>query len=393
MAIKKAQYNYYNSNNSYDTVHFETQVEQVLFIDNGVSKGNLKDKLSEIDNKINTINIDISNLQSDSNAIVNNKIGDTSKLSTTKKVLVDAINELKDSVTTNTTNITSNKNSILDLDTRFENHNHNSQYLSLNGGDLNGELSLPNNKNLYVRNTSGTKVDVLKMNSSNKITVGNKDYNTYIYSKNTTAYITNGTNEYKIFHNGNMGSGSTLDADKLDGLEGSSYAKIASSNSFTADQKIANGKSLVLQASSSNVNQAGSIFFRDYNGNQKARISIDTNGSIVFYAGGMTSSVGYFGSNGNFSTNYSHYLNGTDRDVQIRFYKPNGVDSGIGFGYSSSNGNFILYDWKNSKKIMDTDRASGTLSVNNGFKIGGHKVTINGSAPSNPANGDIWIDI
>jgi hypothetical protein len=50
----------------------------------------------------------------------------------------------------------------------------------------------------------------------------------------------------KAWHAGNDGSGSTLDADLLDGAEGAAYAKVGSTNTFTIQQLMSTGASPAL---------------------------------------------------------------------------------------------------------------------------------------------------
>lgn len=77
-------------------------------------------------------------------------------------------------------------------------HNHDSTYLKLSGGTLTGQLRAP----LYVMNNGTTYLDV---------------------SGSNLVVSPDGTNRYTVWHSGNDGANSGLDADTLDGYHASKF--------------------------------------------------------------------------------------------------------------------------------------------------------------------------
>lgn len=75
------------------------------------------------------------------------------------------------------------------------------------------DTTLENNKSIYGRETGGTSRQLLKVDTSNFIEVGNTSSQLNLYSSNDAWF--NGS--YKMWHSNNDGSGSGLDADLLDG--------------------------------------------------------------------------------------------------------------------------------------------------------------------------------
>ena len=100
-----------------------------------------------------------------------------------------------------------------------------SGYLPLSGGTLTGLLRI----------SSGDDAKIILDNTDNET-----NYQQIVFSQNGTEYARLGTfrntilrwqignSSYKIWHEGNDGSGSELDADLLDGQHGSYYATAAS---------------------------------------------------------------------------------------------------------------------------------------------------------------------
>ena len=92
----------------------------------------------------------------------------------------------------------------------------------------------------------------------------------------------NGTNLYNIWHAGNDGAGSALDADLLDGVQGSSYLRSDVNDTYSADLTLSNGSQLRFGTTGAGVNPTGlkiqhntasnvwfdmglDLMFRDYN--------------------------------------------------------------------------------------------------------------------------------
>lgn len=87
------------------------------------------------------------------------------------------------------------------------------------------------NNNIYLsaKETGGTSRTVFGMSGSNIFEAGNPNNATNLRGSSLTWNTTN-----TVYHSGNDGSGSGLDADLLDGAHGSEYAKLNTHETFTA---------------------------------------------------------------------------------------------------------------------------------------------------------------
>lgn len=315
-------------------------------------------------------------------------IGSLLSLSTlNKSSLVSAINEIKSDVIDNNNDISDLQTDVASLNDKLSTHNHDSVYLKLSGGDLTGTTSVSNNMSFAGKNTSGYNVNIGKVNTSNEVVLGDTSIKTVIQASNGDLKVFDGTNSFKVFHAGNDGHGSGMDADTVDGIHGSSIARIDTTNYYQTDQFIQDGKSIVLKAPSGS-SQAGSIFFRDGDNNQKGRIYATINGDLAIFAGTINGHT--FQSTGELLSTYKHVLDATSREVRIQFKR--GSDAGIGL-YMNTSGNVGMYDWENAKQVFTVDRSINMVQFHNGIMIQGKKVYVQSSPPSNPSVGDIWFDI
>ncbi|MGD2351921.1 pyocin knob domain-containing protein [Bacillus subtilis] len=319
------------------------------------------------------------------------RIGDLATLTTSQKsTIVGSINSVaSDLNTVKTVDIVKIKSDISNLRSDFENHNHDTKYLSLSGGSLTGTTSVANNSSFAGKNTSGNDVNLAKVTGTNNIDIGDPTLQLSLHAKDGVAKVYDGTSTTRIFHSGHMGAGSGLDADKIDGIQGSQLARRDAINDFTADQGIHAGKSLFIKAESGS-SQAGSLFFQDGSGNQKARIKPMTDGTLQLHAG---TTVGLeVHPSGDTETTHDHILNAKDRQVAVRF-KLSDSDKGAGFYMNNTTKQVGFYDWDRGGVIFRTDRDDQTVKFENEIYIQGHKLSIQSSAPSSPRSGDIWIDI
>lgn len=105
-----------------------------------------------------------------------------------------------------------------------------SGYLPLSGGTMNGHITLPYGK--YIVESSSTGWTLLGMVDANTTLVGPRTGTTQIRSGNTNLIHNKDGNNYNIWDASNDGAGSGLDADLLDGRQGSEYALASSLNSY-----------------------------------------------------------------------------------------------------------------------------------------------------------------
>lgn len=318
------------------------------------------------------------------------KIGVLTGLQTTAKgTLVDAINELQQEINqTSSVALTQIQGDLDDIRSDLVSHNHDGSYLKLSGGSLTDNLAMANNKSFSGKNTSGSNLIIGKVNATNDIVLGDVTAKTIIQSKTGDISLFDGTTSQKIFHSGNDGSGSGLDADSVDGLEANQFARKDVTNYLEGDQFINNGKSVVLKAPEGS-SQAGSIYFRDGSNVTKGRVTVQTDGDMSFFAGTINGHT--MKASGELFSTYRHIMDSASRENRLSFQRGS-TDAGIGL-YMNTSGAFGLYDWDKSRQIFTVDRTNGEVNFAGGIKVSGKQITISTSAPLAPATGDIWIDI
>ena len=148
--------------------------------------------------------------------------GELSGLNTeTKGNLVNALNEVN-------TNLSKTKNALAGLNTSFVAHNHDSRYIKKDGDDILGDINIPSTKGFYAKLSSGELRNLISTQSNGDLQVGNAKSVLNLYSTNNLLH-----NGKKVWTEVNDGANSGLDADLLDGLHGSDYAKSSTTNIFT----------------------------------------------------------------------------------------------------------------------------------------------------------------
>ena len=148
--------------------------------------------------------------------------GELSGLNTdTKGSLVNALNEVN-------TNLSETKNTLAGLNTSFVAHNHDSRYIKKDGDDILGDINIPSTKGFYAKLSSGELRNLISTQSNGDLQVGNEKSVLNLYSTNNLLH-----NGRKVWTEVNDGANSGLDADLLDGLHGSDYAKSSTTNTFT----------------------------------------------------------------------------------------------------------------------------------------------------------------
>lgn len=389
MAIKKAKANYYISSSNFETYHYETQIGQVKKVDaNGNITGDLDTELTDIRGDIDAVDAKGINAQRDLDTLETN-VGTVSTLTTTAKTVVPAINELKAKNGTQDTSITALDGRVGTLEIDMDNHNHDSAYLKISGGDLTGTATIVNDKSFAGRTTSGTGLNLAKVNATNDVALGDVTVKNILNAKNGEVVVWDGTTLKEVFHAGNMGHGSTLDADKLDGVEGTNYARRDTSNYFKQNQVIDDGKSLYIDALEGS-DQAGGIYWRNGAGEQKGRILVGTGGDLSLFAGSINGHT--FKADGTLFSTYGHILDATSREVQVRF-RQSSSDAGMGFYMNNSSEQLGMYDWESGTRLMSTNRTTKTVNFDQGLEIQGRRMYVQTAQPTGASAGDIWFDI
>ena len=108
-------------------------------------------------------------------------------------------------------------------------HNHDSSYLSLSGGTITGALETTAYKLIASNSTYSTSIALF---SSQNVGIWNERTSSWLLKYDTGDNNFYRSGSYKIWDSGNDGSGSGLDADTLDGQQGSYYAAASSLGSM-----------------------------------------------------------------------------------------------------------------------------------------------------------------
>ena len=179
--------------------------------------------------------------------------------------------------------------------------------------NITGDINVGSQTGTWV--TSNAMSDSIGWNTTYGTYIGSNisGNNDYIYG---SGVIRKNNTFYSLYHSGNDGSGSGLDADLLDGVHGSSYLRSDASGTITGDNRslsfgVPGGGSttgarfLSIEGNSDTSGEAsGRIFFTEHN---STTASMDNYGFSIGYRGGDTSVVG---ASGNTWTGLSQIGNG-----------------------------------------------------------------------------------
>lgn len=317
-------------------------------------------------------------------------VGELTSLGTSSKTnIVSAINEVNTRSKNNSTSITNINSQLTDILDQMGILGQ-GKYLSVTGGNLTGTVSMDNGKSFSGKNTSGNVVNLAKVTTANNVDIGDPSLELSLIANNGKAKVYDGAKTYRIFHAGFMGSGSGLDADKIDGIDGSQLAREDANNFFTESQYIENGKALYMRASAGS-SDVGAIHFRKKDDTDIAVISTNTDGTINLKAGNITGFQ--VNPNGDTETTYDHILNAKDRQVAVRF-KLNDSDDGAGLYMNNNTKQVGFYDWEKNDWYFTTNRNTRVVEFSNQISIQGHQLFIQYSEPSTGMkDGDVWINI
>lgn len=256
---------------------------------------------------------------------------------------------------------------------------------SLVGQGSNFEVE--NEESYLGRSTGGRSLNIGKIDSLNNVVIGDElADSTIIQAKKGVISVNDGTKVQKLFHTGNMGIGSGLDADKVQGVLGQNLARRDVDNYLKGDQFIQDGKRLVLKSSELN-SQSGSIKFVDSKNETLGEISTSASGDLLFQAGAIVHHS--MKSTGELLSHHNHVLDNTHRDVGIKWRK-SPLDKGVGFSLARATDKLNLQDWEKGTSIFSVDRADGVVNFANGIMVQGKKIKFQLEMPTAPAKGDIW---
>ena len=266
--------------------------------------------------------------------------------------------------------------------------NSNIYPLDINGSN-DGKMVLRGSSNPYIRfRESNTDKAYIQWNSGGYIEINNSETNDGIRIKsgNNGLVFTENGGEYRVFHAGNMGSGSGLDADNLDSLGSHQFLRSDASDSATQPLTFSGGGGAVTIGGSSDIRLSNG----NWTGNTYGKIQQHSN--ALYFLGGSSSDYSfilrynandriYIKSNGTiWPTNDSSSDIGTNSNRFANVYADTfygdgsnltGISAGATGGGSDEvfyeNGQTVTTDYTitNGKNAM----AAGPITINSGVTV------------------------
>ncbi|WP_186318615.1 hypothetical protein, partial [Bacillus pumilus] len=108
------------------------------------------------------------------------------------ELLENRVTETEKGISTNIKGITTLNSRIDDTNKALSTHNHDSRYLSLNGGVLESKVSIKNGQSFAGKNTSGSDLNLGKVNGVNDIVLGDKGAKSVLEAKSGDVSVSDG---------------------------------------------------------------------------------------------------------------------------------------------------------------------------------------------------------
>lgn len=327
----------------------------------------------------------------DAIATINANIGSIANLKTSdKNSVVNAVNEVQTEVDMALKKASDNASAISQLNKDITNHNHDGTYVKLTGGTVTGNISMANNKSFSGKNTGGAEINIGRISTANAVIIGDTNAQTVIHtSTKKTLKFYDGTDEHSVWHTGNVGHMSGLDADKLDGIHASQFARVDAEPNFQKNLVMTDGKDIILRAPAGSMNSGDLIFAEGGNG-EIGRVFVDNTGTLVlrsqFYGDMRVRGDGVI------TSDYGIEFNSKNKETRVHF-KANDSDVGMGFYMNNNSKQMGLYDWQHDRYFFTANRNESSIEFNNQIKIQGKRLHIRGDAPTYATYGDIWIQV
>lgn len=291
---------------------------------------------------------------------INSSLGEVAHLATKAKDLTGAVNELNGLAH-------GTAEGLQKLTQQFNQHNHDDRYVNQDGDAMSGDLAMANGSHYHVFNKGGTRANFGYMTSGNELVIGDSRYPIRFNGQGELTY-----NGHKIFMDSNVGAGSNLDADKLDGLDSNEFIRVhrddVKNSALTIDQ---HNVILRLPSENNNGNYWSKSLLQWRNSNNQPVADVESNGvgDVVVRPGGDVSKRAALRINqNNTMVYYGNRVNfvGTDGNgPDIRWYTEDQEkkDGGLGFFIPEWNRNELAFgNWNTHEVIME-------FAVNNGEAI------------------------
>ena len=164
---------------------------------------------------------------------IQNQIGTLSNLKTTSKIsVVGAVNELKSLLDSQGSTLNSHAATL----TSLASHNHDDKYIKKDGDQNVGNISIQRGKSISGNLSTGGISNLASFSTNNVANFGDKAATTKLYGKDTKLTY----NDRFVWTETNMGSGSGLDADMLDGHDSLVFPRVNKDNTYTHPQRFDN---------------------------------------------------------------------------------------------------------------------------------------------------------
>lgn len=203
---------------------------------------------------------------------INRSLGAIQDLETESNNLSSAINELL-----NKMDAFQNENN--ERLTKLENKNFDDRYLLQTGGKMNGSIIMNNGYAYNLETSKGLTANLGYMDGEDTIHLGSEEYPMKITGAGNLTY-----NGATVFTSDNTGSGSGLDADKLDGLDSSAFIHVNGDDTKNGQLRL-NESRLDFKLKDGDQAATGITFTND-DGKVMSQIMVSDIGDILFNPGG-----------------------------------------------------------------------------------------------------------
>lgn len=379
MAIKRSKYNLTTGNGGKDTFYFQTDDKQVKIVDGqDQERGSLKELAFEgktvnggsyRDIKITGLYkvAHLSGLPSayraGSTAILSvQAVGSMNNPELIRYTLILDDGDIQTNVVKRDGNESgwksggkSLENALQTLRSQLNSHNHDDRYVRLKGGALQSDLNLSSGRGLT--GTNGN--NIIGTDSSGNTQIGSSGVKLTLAGSEITT-----DRGAKIWHSGNDGAHSGLDADKLGGTSHTQFLRKDVKSTINADLTVG-GKLTV---------NNGSLAINNVNFNPVG-------------VGGLRIGKMYIDNTGKLETEGD--LTSIDGHVRLK----NSV-SDNGSSLSRNGKETYLYDWGDNKKAFSFNGSRGVFDVVSTFAINGKHLYISSSQPTGThTKGSVWIKV
>lgn len=308
-------------------------------------------------------------------------VGSNDNLKTTaKSTLVNAINELFNTSTEQKRSISDINVDITKIKKNLTEHDHDDRYMKRTGSTMDGDLVVGKGQSINITNNSGRVLSIAK-SSNGTIHLGSREEKLDLLSSNGEITI----NGEDLFHSGNHGAGSGLDADKLGGTSYRNFLRSDIGGEIRNSISLTGGSELAMVDGSGN----SEIAWRGSTNLKRGTIKFDSNGNFIIK--GDPNSETVISSRGDIRT-YGKVMSNAANNEGGFVVKLSSSDSGMGMYRSSSFKDLGFYNWNKQKLLGYFGYDDNALHLLEGLVLQGSRIWVQPNAPSGShKNGDIWI--